>query len=155
MSYKILDTIKSIIKSKSHHHLAVQSDLYKKWNLLIKLSVIINPHYKSCTIYRKKYKESENIVIIGLKYSGKKIKRRTNGFAKKFIQEHPDTKCLYCMNLLTEKNATTDHIVPISHGGNNAQVNLVVCCITCNQERGNMDFYKFKNKKNPNSNKYF
>ena len=155
MSYNLLDTFKFVLKSNTNHYLAVHSSVYEKWHLIIKILVLLNPYYKSCTIYRKKYKEYENIVVIGLKYNGKKIKRRTNGFAKKFIQEHPDAKCLYCTNNLTEQNATTDHIVPISHGGNNAQVNLVVVCTACNQERGNMDFYKFKNKKNPNSNKYF
>lgn len=155
MSYNLLSTFKFVLESKTNHYLAVHSKLYNKWKFIIKLLVILNPYYKSCTIFRKKYKEHENIVVIGLKYNGKKIKRRTNGFAKKFVKEHPDSKCIYCANKLTEQNATADHIIPTSHGGNNSQVNLVVVCGDCNQERGNVEFYKFKNKKNPKGNKYF
>jgi 5-methylcytosine-specific restriction endonuclease McrA len=53
-------------------------------------------------------------------------------------------------DLLNHENATADHIVPISNGGNNCQVNLIVCCKDCNAERGNSEFKSFlfiKNKK--------
>jgi 5-methylcytosine-specific restriction endonuclease McrA len=87
-------------------------------------------------------------VVVGLKYSGKNVKRRTSGFAKEFISENKGMKCLYCENTLTEMNATADHIIPISEGGNNCQVNLVVCCNECNSERGNLDFRTYLSKKN-------
>jgi 5-methylcytosine-specific restriction endonuclease McrA len=40
--------------------------------------------------------------------------------------------------------------VPISKGGNNTKVNFVVCCESCNNERGEQDFVdylKIKNKR--------
>ena len=43
-----------------------------------------------------------------------------------------------------------DHIIPISDGGNNCQVNLVVCCKDCNNERGNMDFKTYISIKKKN-----
>jgi 5-methylcytosine-specific restriction endonuclease McrA len=151
----IFETIKYILKSKDEHYLSVSYDIFKRWKYIILMMVLFNRRYKKCVIYRKKFKEHENFVVIALKYTGKKIKRRTNGFAKRFIQEHPDAKCLYCDIKLTEENSNTDHIIPISHGGNNSQVNLVVCCIECNFERGNIEFYKFRKNKNSKKDKFF
>jgi 5-methylcytosine-specific restriction endonuclease McrA len=87
-------------------------------------------------------------VVIGLKYNGKRIKRRTSGFAKEFIEQNKDAKCIYCEKDLNNENATADHIIPISNGGNNAQVNLIVCCKDCNGERGNIDFKHYLKSKN-------
>ena len=115
-----------------------------------------NKNYKSCEIYRRKYKILENFVVVGLRYNGKNVKRRTSGYAKEFIDSHRNAKCLYCETKLNLENATADHIIPISNGGNNCQVNLIVCCKDCNTERGNLDFMRYlsmKNKKYKNYNK--
>jgi 5-methylcytosine-specific restriction endonuclease McrA len=145
---KIIKTIKHILKSKDQHFISVDDDVYKRWKLLIKLAVKLNKRYKSCEIYRKKFKNIENFVVIGLKYSGKNVKRRTSGFAKEFVQSNKSSKCIYCKTKLTPENATADHIVPISNGGNNSQVNLIVCCDKCNSDRGNSNFYDYLKLKN-------
>ncbi len=121
------------------------------------MSVTLNPRYSYCEVFRKKYKIHENFVVVGLKWNGKNVKRRTNGYAKEFVENNPDSKCIYCESELTVDNATSDHIIPISNKGNNCQVNIVVCCTTCNNERGNLNFetylkfknIKFKNIKHP------
>ena len=41
--------------------------------LLIKITLLFNKNYKTCTIYRKKYKFLNNIVVVGLKCSGKNV----------------------------------------------------------------------------------
>lgn len=110
-----------------------------------------NKNYKSCEIFRKKYKFMSDIVVVGLKYNGKNVKRRTTGFAKEFLTENRNSSCIYCGSKLHQENATADHIIPISEGGNNCQVNLVVCCKNCNNERGNMDFNTYMNIKRKNS----
>jgi 5-methylcytosine-specific restriction endonuclease McrA len=89
-------------------------------------------------------------VVIGLKYNGKNVKRRTSGFAKEFLDENEGVNCIYCDTELHKENATADHIIPISDGGNNCQVNLVVCCKDCNNERGNMDFNTYVSIKKKN-----
>ena len=111
--------------------------------------MILNKNYVSCEIFRRKYKNQKNIVIIGLKWNGQNVRRRTNGFAKDFIRKRRNTKCLYCNILLIDDNVTADHVIPISQGGSNCQVNLIVCCETCNFERGNMDFMEYLKSKNP------
>jgi 5-methylcytosine-specific restriction endonuclease McrA len=97
----------------------------------------------------------ENFVVIGLKYNGKNVKRRANGFAKEFLNNNKNIKCIYCGTELNSDNATADHIIPISDGGNNCQVNLVVCCRDCNRERGNINFQDFLNIKNKNYKRVF
>jgi 5-methylcytosine-specific restriction endonuclease McrA len=140
----------NILISKNEHFLFVDFAFYKKWKYLIRLLTLINKNYKSCEIFRKKYKIYDNIVVIGLKWSGKKVKRRTTGFAKEYLEETKNPRCIYCECKLNVTNATTDHIIPISKGGNNTQVNFIVSCLKCNSERGDTEFNKYlrvKNKK--------
>jgi 5-methylcytosine-specific restriction endonuclease McrA len=145
----IIEVIKFILRSKDQHFISVDKKIWEKWSILIKLFVWLNRNYRSCVIYRKKYKFLENIVIVGLKWNGKNVKRRTSGFAKEFLLENKKAKCIYCEKSLDESNATTDHIIPISEGGNNSQVNLLICCFDCNNQRGNMEFKQYLRIKNP------
>lgn len=135
--------IKRLLFTKNEHFLAVDGKTYKKYKYLIKLAILLNKDYKFCEIRRKKYKKLNNFVVVGLKYSGKNVKRRTSGYAKDFLDNHENSKCLYCEEALTYENATADHIIPISSGGNNTQVNLIVCCKRCNSERGNTKFVDY------------
>ncbi len=86
---------------------------------------------------------------MGLKWNGKNVKRRTTGFAKDSLELNKNSKCVFCDKKLTETNVTTDHIIPLSKGGNNCQVNLIPSCLKCNNERGNMDFYEYFKFKKP------
>lgn len=137
---RLVKILKFIYKAEHPHFLSVDKETYFKWSWLIKSVVGLNKNYKSCEIFRKKYKIMEDFVVIGLKYNGKNVKRRTSGFAKEFLDENDSHNCIYCDTKLDKENATADHIIPISEGGNNCQVNLVVCCKDCNNERGNMEF---------------
>jgi len=145
----IIKTLKFLSKAKDPHFLSVNKEQWHRWGLLIRIAIWSNKNYKGCIIYRKKYKFLNNIVVVGLKWSGKNVKRRTAGFAKEFLVSNKNAKCIYCERKLTQENATTDHIIPISNGGNNCQVNLMVCCFDCNNERGNMEFKQYLRIKNP------
>jgi hypothetical protein len=140
--------LKNLYKQKESHFISVDYKTYKRYKWLIKAAMGLNKNYKSCEVFRKKYKTLSEFVVIGLKYSGRNVRRRTIGYAKEFIEKHKNARCLYCERKLTQKNATTDHIIPISVGGNNCQVNLIVCCHNCNSERGNMDFRTYLISKN-------
>lgn len=145
-----LKLIIKLLTEKNEHFLSVDGVIYNKYKYLIKLLILFNKNYKSCEIRRKKFKSLRNFVVVGLKYSGKNVKRRTSGYAKTFIDSHRNSTCLYCDTKLFHENATADHIVPISNGGNNTQVNLIVCCNDCNSERANTEFSKFLKSKNLN-----
>jgi CRISPR/Cas system Type II protein with McrA/HNH and RuvC-like nuclease domain len=147
---KIIKILKFIYDAEHPHFLSVDKKVYVRWSFIIRLFIKLNKNYKPCEIFRKKYKSMEDLVVIGLKFNGKNVKRRTSGFAKEFLEENKHIKCIYCDTNLDRENATADHIIPISKGGNNTQVNLVVCCKDCNNERGNLDFNEYlalKNKK--------
>ena len=144
-----IEQLISLFKSKHEHFIFVEYSFYKKWKYLIKLIVSLNKNYIYCEIFRRRYKIYSNIVIIGLKWGGKNVKRRTSGFAKEFLQDAKNPKCIYCNCKLNSTNATTDHIIPISKGGNNTQVNLLICCVDCNSERGDKEFTKYLILKNP------
>ena len=146
---KLFKVLKFLHRAEHQHFLSVDKDFFFRWRWLIKLVMMFNKNYKSCEIYRRKYKHMSNFVVVGLKWQGKNVKRRVSGFAKEFILHHKDAKCIYCEKKLTYHNATTDHILPISSGGNNCQVNLMVCCRSCNNERGNLDFWGYLKIKNP------
>lgn len=152
---RLIQILKFIKAAEHPHFLSIDSNIYHKWKWVIRIFILMNKNYKSCEIFRKKYKTMENFVVIGLRYNGKNVKRRTSGFAKEFLEENKDCKCIYCNTKLTKENATADHIVPISKGGNNTQINLIVCCKDCNSERGNLSFKTFMNLKNSkNKNKF-
>ena len=145
----IFKTLNALYKSKHEHFLSVDFDSYRRWKWFIKLSVLLNKKYIPCEIFRKEHKYRKNFVVVGLRWNGKNVKRRTSGYAKEFIQNKKDPKCIYCEKILTDQNATSDHIIPISKGGNNTQINLIVCCQPCNNERGDVDFNDYLKKKNP------
>ena len=143
-----LGRLKRIHLAKNEHFLKVDFPFYKRWGFVIKILVKLNKNYIQCEIARKKFKQHKNFIVIGLKWNGKNVKRRTIGFAKEFVNNNRSAKCLYCEKKLTLENATTDHIVPIAKVGNNCQVNLVVTCLSCNSERGTISFNKYIKNKN-------
>jgi len=138
-----------LTKTRNDHFLYFTLDNYKKYRLLIPILLFFNKTYKKCKIFRKEYKYHKNIVVVGLKYYGRNVKRRTNGFAKSFLEENPDKNCPYCNSKLNDENINADHIIPISKGGNNTKLNLLACCKDCNEERGDTDFYRYLYVKQP------
>lgn len=147
----MIKEFKDILKIRKmgfEHYIAVDYQLYKYAKILIWVMIWLNSRYKLCEIYRHKYKSDRNLVIVGLRWNGRNVKRRTSGFAKDYINRHRNPTCIYCQCKLNLENATADHIIPISKGGNNCQVNLMVCCTDCNSERGNVSFIKYIKYKN-------
>jgi len=146
---KIIRLLREIIIAKDTHFIFVKKKQYFRYKLLIKLSLYFNKNYISVDIFRKDYLHYGDIVVVALRYYGKNVKRRTNGYAKYYLLKNPGLTCIYCGSTLNNDNSNTEHIIPISLGGNNTKVNMIVCCKKCNAERGNEDFYTYLRKKNP------
>lgn len=57
-------------------------------------------------------------------------------------------RCHYCSTLTGyekgEPEPTVDHFVPWSKGGSNALWNQVLACKDCNQDKGDMDGWAYK-----------
>ncbi len=69
-------------------------------------------------------------------YSEPHVPRRKKRFTKKRL---PDgAVCAYCGRNLTRQNATYDHVIPLSRGGEDSSENLVWCCNQCNRSKGNL-----------------
>jgi hypothetical protein len=55
------------------------------------------------------------------------------------VFERDGYKCYKCGKQLTRFDATLDHLVPVSKGGDNSYDNLSTCCLQCNSKRRNRD----------------
>jgi 5-methylcytosine-specific restriction endonuclease McrA len=58
----------------------------------------------------------------------------------------PWVQCHYCGKWIFPTNATLDHIVPRSRGGDNSLSNLLLCCRGCNQGKGSTGYQDFVSK---------
>lgn len=53
-------------------------------------------------------------------------------FSKSSVFVRDSYTCQYCGKHLSNKNATIDHVIPVSKGGKNSYTNCVTSCKTCN-----------------------
>ena len=76
-----------------------------------------------------------------VRFLGKVYKRFRHGIKLKFSRNNvylrDAGRCQYCLNRLSKDKITLDHILPVSKGGKKTWENIVLCCITCNQKKGN------------------
>lgn len=76
--------------------------------------------------------------VVRLKhYENIRQKKRNSATRKSKILLRDKHRCGYCNRRCTNSNATLDHIIPKSKGGQNIPGNLVTCCQRCNQYKGN------------------
>lgn len=61
------------------------------------------------------------------------------------VFKRDNKKCVYCGNSKRQE-LTIDHLIPQSKGGKNEWNNLVTCCKTCNNNKGDMDASDFTSK---------
>jgi hypothetical protein len=51
--------------------------------------------------------------------------------------------CCFCKQFLYPSEATLEHVIPFSQGGNNELDNLRLSCAACNHERGVTPFWQY------------
>lgn len=57
--------------------------------------------------------------------------------SREAILKRDNYTCQYCKQKMSVRKLTVDHILPRSRGGKREWVNLVCCCFSCNQKKGN------------------
>lgn len=57
-------------------------------------------------------------------------------FRKRILYNRDNWSCQYCAKKLSIKNITIDHVVPKCMGGKTTWRNCVVCCKSCNRNKG-------------------
>ena len=53
--------------------------------------------------------------------------------------------CIYCLSAITNEQATLEHILPLSRGGDNQQCNLAIACYHCNCVKNNKTQEEYRN----------
>lgn len=76
------------------------------------------------------------VVLFKNSYIGKKIKSSVR-FSRKNVWMRDEGKCQYCHKIVTLSNFTIDHVIPKTAGGQTCWDNVVTCCYSCNQRKGN------------------
>jgi 5-methylcytosine-specific restriction endonuclease McrA len=74
-------------------------------------------------------------------------------YSKKNVFIRDNYLCQYCGIKVTDKTATLDHVLPISHGGRSTYENTVCACAGCNARKGNN--HRIRPKKAPAKPSYF
>ena len=65
-------------------------------------------------------------------------------FTKKEIILRDGLNCYLCGKLLTEKQATIDHVIPLSKGGFHCPNNARIACLKCNQSKTNKTLIEYQ-----------
>lgn len=66
----------------------------------------------------------------------RRVPRRTRTLSRKSILARDQYTCQYCQSQDSPAKLTLDHILPRSRGGANAWENLLACCFSCNNKKG-------------------
>src|ERR1041384_3721889 len=67
----------------------------------------------------------------------RRIPRQNRSMSRKGILLRDADTCQYCRSKLPPKELTLDHVIPRSRGGESSWENLVACCFSCNNRKGN------------------
>jgi 5-methylcytosine-specific restriction endonuclease McrA len=67
----------------------------------------------------------------------RRIPHQTRALSRKNILMRDRYTCQYCHRTLPSSELTLDHVMPRSRSGETTWENLVACCHTCNNRKGN------------------
>ena len=64
------------------------------------------------------------------------IPQQTRALSRKNILLRDRNTCQFCTRVFPAAELTLDHVIPRSRGGRSSWENLVACCYTCNNRKG-------------------
>ncbi len=68
---------------------------------------------------------------------GSHFGRRSVRFSRENVYTRDKGRCQYCGTVVAKREFTYDHVIPRGQGGRTRWENVVVCCLGCNQKKGN------------------
>jgi len=97
--------------------------------------------------YLKRWRH-ENPVNVKMHAANRDARKLGNGgsfTADEFVHlcSANNWRCAYCGIELTEETATSDHIVPLAHGGTSYITNIAPACRRCNSAKGTKSMAEF------------
>ena len=66
-----------------------------------------------------------------------KGKKKAIKFSRENVYTRDKGTCQYCGLKVARPEATYDHVTPRAQGGTTVWENIVICCVPCNQKKGN------------------
>ena len=82
---------------------------------------------------QKHYILIPEIIVLATSHMPDQTKRR--GFSKRKVFIRDGYKCGYCLEDVTPKTRTIDHVIPQSKGGKTTYDNVVCACTKCNSRK--------------------
>lgn len=79
-----------------------------------------------------------NKKVKGILHTNIKKSRRDTVYKMLFNKNNKSVPCFVCNRHVDEKNATLEHIIPVSNGGDDNMNNLSISHKQCNQRRSNL-----------------
>lgn len=70
------------------------------------------------------------------------ISRKPGSFSRKIVFSRDNWTCQFCNTKLSQHDATIDHVVPKSKGGQTNWINCVTACKPCNRKKGDKSLEK-------------
>ena len=88
----------------------------------------------ACTIHTARINVPVPSVIRLVKY--RRVPRLNRSVSRKGIMLRDRNRCQYCSAELPPRGLTLDHVTPRSRAGASTWENLVACCFSCNNRKG-------------------
>lgn len=63
-------------------------------------------------------------------------RKRAVKFSRENVYARDNGRCQYCSTKVARPEATYDHVLPRSQGGQTRWENIVIACVPCNQKKG-------------------
>ena len=62
---------------------------------------------------------------------------------RRMLRGRDVVRCFYCHKVVSAGEATIDHLIPLSRGGERFESNAVIACRWCNSHKSDMEYGEF------------
>lgn len=122
--------MKTLVLNAGYEPISIVS--YRRGIALVlagKATVLANEDITICSAYTTMYQPS----VVLLNRYVQPPRGRVTAVSRRGVLRRDKCRCAYCGAAAN----TVDHVLPRSRGGKNSWLNLVACCRTCNNVKGN------------------